>query len=57
MADTQIQIGSVVELKSGGPEMTVVNKDGPRWVCGWYERIHGDMRYATFWAEALKIIR
>lgn len=61
----RIGIGSVVRLKTGGPEMTIVdNGDGNewcsqrslfRWVCSWFE---GDaLRRETFPAGALERIR
>jgi uncharacterized protein YodC (DUF2158 family) len=39
MSDQQLKAGDVVQLKSGGPEMTIskiINASGPLVVCDWF---------------------
>lgn len=55
----QFQLGDVVQLKSGGPPMTVtyVNEKG-RVSCAWFNRVEGGIawepKHETFPPEALK---
>ncbi|MEL1244218.1 DUF2158 domain-containing protein [Flavobacterium sp. DGU11] len=48
----EINRGDVVELKSGGPKMTVVYKMTSGWKCAWF--INGEIRSADFSTESLK---
>ncbi len=57
MADEKFEVGDTVQLKSGGPHMTVVTAaeyQRKRLVqCTWF--VHGDKRaVATFSAESLR---
>lgn len=38
MADESIQVGAVVQLKSGGPAMTVQSIKDTNVVCQWFEK-------------------
>jgi uncharacterized protein YodC (DUF2158 family) len=39
MPTEQFKIGDIVQLKSGGPAMTVVNFDGIGWlICNWIDK-------------------
>ncbi len=44
--------GDVVELKSGGPRMTVMEYDGESVTCTWFA--HGEQKYGAFDPELLK---
>lgn len=51
----QIQKGSVVRLKSGGPKMTITMKSwGGGFVCQWFEG--AEVRLNAFPAEALVVL-
>jgi uncharacterized protein YodC (DUF2158 family) len=45
-------IGDTVQLKSGGPVMTVAEIEGERVTCVWYASNHGEFRTFVF-AQAL----
>ena len=37
MNESKIELGSIVELKSGSPKMTVISDNGEEYKCTWYE--------------------
>ena len=51
----KIDIGEVVQLKSGGPMMTVTGKDFDKYVCVWHD-FHRGFLERTFHAATVKII-
>jgi uncharacterized protein YodC (DUF2158 family) len=48
-----IEAGSIVQLKSGGPAMTVVSADSAGVHCIWYGEVNDDVKNATIPALAL----
>lgn len=54
----QLKVGDVVQLKSGGPHMTVngfVGSSGQMATCTWFEK--NDHKQGNFAVDALKIVR
>jgi len=51
----QIEVGSVVQLKSGGPRMTVTSFLGDRVVCSWFDS-GGKHGSDSFPLSALKLV-
>lgn len=51
---TDIEVGSVVQLKSGGPEMTVdsISEKGEAY-CLWFSHPHAGLQDASFTKQAL----
>jgi uncharacterized protein YodC (DUF2158 family) len=49
---TQFQPGEVVQLKSGGPKMTIQKKESDGWQCIWFDK-EGKQQYQTFPEEVL----
>ncbi len=54
MPDVDLKVGDVVELKSGGPDMTVeeVNNTKRQAKCLWF--VDGDVKNSYFKFDALK---
>lgn len=52
MATDTIQPGDRVQLKSGGPEMTVSKQINDNWYCQWFEK--GELKSSSFPAHTLK---
>lgn len=53
MAKEDIQPGDRVQLKSGGPDMTVSKEiSGGQWYCQWFEK--GELKGSSFPAHVLK---
>ena len=56
-----MKIGDVVKLKSGGPEMTVLedyaNESAQRWQCAWFVAAAGKFELAVFPQAGLELIR
>lgn len=50
----EIENGAVVQLKSGGPEMTANNVTGYNAECVWF--VEGEVRRATFQATSLQCV-
>ncbi|WP_294294872.1 DUF2158 domain-containing protein [uncultured Chryseobacterium sp.] len=50
-----IEKGTVVQLKSGGPEMTVKGESDYGWVCTWF--LHSEVKEFTFVKEQLNVVR
>ena len=55
MNQQEFKIGDVVQLKSGGPTMTVANVSGDSGtvVCHWFDD-HGQLKKATLVSESVK---
>ena len=51
-----IEAGSVVQIKSGGPAMTVTKVDGSNVQCLWFGETADDVRTATVPAIALVMV-
>jgi uncharacterized protein YodC (DUF2158 family) len=49
------QIGDVVELKSGGPDMTVESIEDLKASCVWFDK--GDMKRALFPSNTLQKVQ
>jgi uncharacterized protein YodC (DUF2158 family) len=45
---TEFAAGDVVKLKSGGPKMTVTNKDNEKVWVTWFADAIGDPKHSTF---------
>ncbi|HEX3560888.1 MAG TPA: DUF2158 domain-containing protein [Pyrinomonadaceae bacterium] len=53
MPSEQIKVGDVVQLKSGGPQMTVVSDEGNNYFfCQWF--IGGKLDHNSFPSSALR---
>lgn len=61
----KIEVGSVVTLKSGGPEMTVAELNGVSTTCAWFARHeglvpksvqYGDRYVAVFPVDTLSLV-
>jgi uncharacterized protein YodC (DUF2158 family) len=54
-----IAVGSVVRLKSGGPEMTVdrIGPSGPCIHCCYFETDIGGLRVVSFYPAELEVLR
>ena len=46
--------GDVVQLKSGGPKMTVLSEEDGTTCCNWYDEIEKKFRVSDFGSVALK---
>ncbi len=55
MSENEIKPGDVVELKSGGPEMTVAFADGRQLYCRWFAG--ADVKGERFYAQELKLAK
>lgn len=55
MAENAFKTGDVVQLKSGGPEMTVDGLFGGEVICVWF--VGNDCKRETFSQGALKLLR
>ena len=53
-----LKIGFVVKLRSGGPEMTIVEecKNGEFLICQWWQKDSGEYRKESFPKEALSCL-
>jgi uncharacterized protein YodC (DUF2158 family) len=49
-----MNIGDVVQLKSGGPKMTILGGNGKHWVCQWFNNTGLDQ--GTFAEASLEIV-
>ena len=54
MANGQINIGDIVELKSGGPRMTVIAIGNGQCKCEWFDQ--KDTKVHNFLYESLTVI-
>ena len=54
MAEVELEIGDVVQFKSGGPNMTVVSINSNDTKCRWYAEIHGQFFIDDFKTNTLK---
>ena len=52
--DEQFKIGDVVQLKSGGPSMTVSGKSGEQLACQWYTGAEYGYSTSYFAPETLR---
>ena len=52
------KIGHVVKLRSGGPEMTIVQEcqNGEFWICQWWNKVGGEYSKEPFPKEALSCL-
>ena len=53
-----LKIGLVVKLRSGGPEMTIVeeSQNGELWICQWWNKTGGEYRKESFPKEAVSCL-
>ena len=51
MTNQEIKVGDIVMLKSGGPEMTVIDKVENSFMCKWFHE--GEVKKETFNSEEL----
>ena len=50
----KLKVGDVVQLRSGGPEMTVINDDVPGMIkCEWFSALNNSYRFEVFPTESL----
>jgi uncharacterized protein YodC (DUF2158 family) len=56
MASDSIQPGDRVQLKSGGPVMTVDQPDEGKWWCVWFDT-KGEQKGGTFGSHMLTKVR
>lgn len=57
MKDGKLEIGDVVQLKSGGPKMTLNRKsDDPLVLCVWFRNNHEDANSMWFSEDALELV-
>lgn len=51
----EIKPGSVVKLKSGGPEMTVSDSSNGYYSCVWFDKNSGEAKEKSFKAHVLAL--
>jgi uncharacterized protein YodC (DUF2158 family) len=51
---SQLKEGDVVQLKSGGPKMTILGGAGGQWVCQWFT--NSGLQDGTFAAASLRAV-